>query len=447
MYDPQGGDTGHEWILITNQGNSAVDLLHSKFVEGGSNHGLSVEQGDSNLAPGSSAIIADNAKTFLSDHANFTDIILDSVFSLKNTGEQISFKMPDGNVSDTVLYSSDIGGAGDGNSLQKINGSWRAGVPSIGGSGASSGSVSQSSSTNTSTNISATNSNTTSSQTSVVSSAATSPQTSVVFAGVPIIFEGRISGQEGSAVGAPQVTWSFGDGGTASGVKVSHSYYYPGEYTAIFAAVSGESPATGKMLVRVILPQLLLRTEGDAVRSFFVIQNQSKEELDVSGWKISHEGKSFTFPQNTVLSAQSSVSFAGEVTGLSTPIGSAPELQLPNGSPVEIKFESKNDPVVATSLAPTENKSSPKKVVEQARVVKIEPQTQIAAVEEVDPLPRRTSTDEEKSILPWATGVAFLGAFALLALRFTKTKETEEEGDALTLSADDFEIEEESEPY
>ena len=132
MYNPQGSDTGHEWVEIINQGSASVDLAQSKFIEGGSNHGLISLQGGTELLSGMYAIIADNAQTFLSDHIGFSGIILDSSFSLNNTtGETIAFKTPDGTI-DTVSYTKEMGASEDGDSLQKVAGVLSGAIPTPG---------------------------------------------------------------------------------------------------------------------------------------------------------------------------------------------------------------------------------------------------------------------------------------------------------------------------
>src|SRR3989344_8913134 len=78
MYNPSGPDEGHEWIEIYNNGPSDQDLTGWIFFEAGTNHGLTVEQGDINLPEGEYVIIADNAAQFLLDYPGFSGNVLDS---------------------------------------------------------------------------------------------------------------------------------------------------------------------------------------------------------------------------------------------------------------------------------------------------------------------------------------------------------------------------------
>ncbi|MFZ2303161.1 MAG: lamin tail domain-containing protein [Minisyncoccia bacterium] len=417
--------TGNEWIEVSNSGESA-DLSLWKFYEGGTNHKLKSVQGGSSLSSGSYAIIANDATAFLNEYGGFSGILFDSSFSLLDVGETISIKSSDTNIVDTVSYT---GIKGSKNSTQKIGGVWSEAIPTPGAIN----SVSQNVDTAT----------TQTSNTEVVPTTATSqvtaqagPQTRVVLAGAPIIFEGKIAGLENNNV-VTHTTWSFGDGASAEGESVTHTYYYPGEYTAVLDVVSGSLKATDKMLVRVVLPNLSLRTGGDVLRSFISIQNQGGDEMDISGWQVVAGEKTFTFPKNTILGARRSATFASEVTGLATPSGSTAELLFPNGSRVDTKVETvANQPILPKTV------EKPKVVAStEARTVSQSPQTpqnqEASVLNAVADAPTSPTQKEEGSLWPWYIGSAFLGALALLGLRLTREKNTETpEGP----TADDYEI-------
>lgn len=418
--------TGNEWIEVSNSGES-VDLSLWKFYEGGTNHKLKSVQGGSLLSSGSYAIVANDATAFLTEYSGFSGILFDSSFSLLDVGETISIKSSDTNIVDTVSYT---GIKGSKNSTQKIGGVWSEAIPTPGAIN----SVSQNVDTAT----------TQTSNTSVVPTTATSqvtaqagPQTRVVLAGAPIIFEGKIAGLENNN-GVTQTTWSFGDGASAEGESVTHTYYYPGEYTAVLDVVSGGLTATDKMLVRVVLPNLLLKTGGDATRSFFTIENRGGDELDISGWQVAGGEKTFIFPGNTILGARKSATFASEVTGLVTPLGSTVELLFPNGMRVDTKVETVAPQAVA-------HKAITSKVVEKQKVVASAPAPVVTQA------PKQQSANvidavseplaplrEERGLWPWYVGSAFLGAFALLSIRLTQKVENK-----ATINAEDFEIIEE----
>ncbi len=132
MYDLQtGSDEGREWLEIRNNADAPVDLSTFKFFEANTNHKLTVFQGDVNIGARSYAIIVSDPVKFKTDWPNFGGTIFDSTFSLSNSGEALVLK--DGDlIVDEYIYRSSSGGAGDGKSLQKINGVWSGTAPTPG---------------------------------------------------------------------------------------------------------------------------------------------------------------------------------------------------------------------------------------------------------------------------------------------------------------------------
>lgn len=95
----------HEWIEVANRSTVSVDLTDWKFYEDTTNHSLSLVQGSAVLAPGSYAIIADNASYFLVDYPGFTGTLFDSSWgSLNNSGELIGVKDNTGVLVEQFTY-------------------------------------------------------------------------------------------------------------------------------------------------------------------------------------------------------------------------------------------------------------------------------------------------------------------------------------------------------
>ncbi|MES2315758.1 MAG: lamin tail domain-containing protein [Patescibacteria group bacterium] len=130
-----GSDTGREWIEIFNNSDQEIDMTNIKLFEANTNHKLTLVQGINKIpAEGYAVIVADSAK-FKSDWPSYSGTIFDSTFSLSNTGEPLALKeiiKNSENILDQFTYQSSQGGAGDGNSLQKINGAWVASLPTAG---------------------------------------------------------------------------------------------------------------------------------------------------------------------------------------------------------------------------------------------------------------------------------------------------------------------------
>ncbi len=133
MYDLKtGSDNGREWIEIYNDGDISVDLSSYRFFEADTNHKIKLVQGDTNIGPKGYAVIVSDPIKFKTDWPNNTFTIFDSSFSLNNDGEILMLKDKNLNIVDQYTYKSSSGGAGDGNSLQKINGQWQGATPTPG---------------------------------------------------------------------------------------------------------------------------------------------------------------------------------------------------------------------------------------------------------------------------------------------------------------------------
>lgn len=132
MYDlKSGSDSSREWIEVYNNTSAPVDFSTYRLFEGGVNHKLKLISGSGTILPKGYAVVASDAVKFKVDYPNFSGSLFDSAFSLSNTGETLAIKNND-IVLDQYSYSSSQGGAGDGNSLQKINGSWLGATPTPG---------------------------------------------------------------------------------------------------------------------------------------------------------------------------------------------------------------------------------------------------------------------------------------------------------------------------
>ncbi len=125
MYDLSGTDDDHEWIEIKNISSQSIDLTGWKFNDG-SNHLLNAPpknggQGSLIIPSNGFAILADNASVFLSDHPGFGGTLIDTVMSLNNTADILKILNADSQVIDEISYTKEMGAAGDGYSLERVN--------------------------------------------------------------------------------------------------------------------------------------------------------------------------------------------------------------------------------------------------------------------------------------------------------------------------------------
>ncbi|HYF10371.1 MAG TPA: lamin tail domain-containing protein [Candidatus Paceibacterota bacterium] len=340
MYDLEtGSDSGREWVEIRNDGSASVDVSGYRFREGDSNHTLTLSQGNAVLPPGGVAVIADNPSKFLADHPSFSGTLFDSSFSLSNAGETLTLK--DGALIDIdqFTYSSDMGAAGDGKSLQKTGSAWAAAAPtpgSVAGAGTAPPSEEPPSSEGTAS----------SSESSVSAPPAPSGSSSKwpvapqihahagedrqVTAGTPAEFRGEALGIDKKPLQNARYLWNFGDGAFGEGKNVLHSYRYPGSYLATLDVSSGEFSNSDKLVVTVLPADLALRSGVDSLGGFLEIENRGAEEANLSYWQLLSGGRSYILPKDTFLLGKKSVRFPESVTLLS--YAPSAELRYPNGT-------------------------------------------------------------------------------------------------------------------
>ena len=88
MYDPEGGDSGREWVEIMNDGSVAVDMQHFRFFEADTRHRIKESVGSMQLEPGAVAVIVQDSAYFKNDFQQYHGAIFLSSFSLRQQGEQ-----------------------------------------------------------------------------------------------------------------------------------------------------------------------------------------------------------------------------------------------------------------------------------------------------------------------------------------------------------------------
>lgn len=319
MYSLDGADDGREWIEVQNTGSIDIDFSMWKFRENNSNHGLTLTQGNQNILAGGYAIVADDPSKFLTDWPNFSGTIFDSSFSLSNTGEALVLRDSTLTDKDTISYSSDLGGQGDGNSLHRSGQSFFPGAPTPGGP--PSGNViapstpQPSSSSNSSAGSSSSSSS--SSQTPATSEAEQNDSFQVeagkdrlTTVGSTVVLRGEIKGTQKKQGGT--YTWSLGDGSIKYGQEIVYNYRFPGDYVAVLNFSNSEERATDRVNIKVVEPELRASVSQDGL---IIIENLSSSEINLQDWKILVNNKSFVFPRDTILKGGAKLILAKDVIG------------------------------------------------------------------------------------------------------------------------------------
>ncbi len=145
--------------------------------------------------------------------------------------------------------------------------------------------------------------------------------------GTPITFEARTRGTIPSAM---EYRWSFGDGSSALGKKVTKIYGFPGEYAVVLNAVAGDTSAVARTSVKVAPLSLSLFT--DTKDSRIDLSNASPYEVNLGNWTIELPAQSFVFPQDTIVLGRSMVALPRSITRLSLTASTTPVLRSPDAS-------------------------------------------------------------------------------------------------------------------
>jgi hypothetical protein len=324
------------WIEIYNNTSSSIDLTQYKIFDAGAQvngHTIKFISGNS-ILPAYSYAVVSTSNAVSKYFSSVAYPVFQSALSPNTSGDTILLKSGS-NTADTVLFSNTQGANGDGNTLQKQpDNTWLAAAPTPGAVNSNiplaiSDGSQNSDATTTASTTDQTNSNSQNSNQTDGWFANASPA-SLPSSQAPVNFEisaGRdrlssvsndllflVTPVEMQGISASQIyyTWSFGDGTTASGNSVHHSYKFPGEYSVVVNASALGQLAVDRLTVKVIDPQISLEKVSGGTE----VSNNSEEEINLECWILFSGDKYFTFPQDTLISANQKIIFADDVTGM-----------------------------------------------------------------------------------------------------------------------------------
>lgn len=336
MYDLEGADSGREWIEVFNAGSSGVNLTEWKLFEADTNHKITEVQGGTSLGSGAYAVVADNAATFLSDNPGYSGLLFDSAFSLNNSGEPLGIRNKDGEDSDALSYGSDMGAAGDGNSLHRSSTSGTAlaaAAPSPG-----TGSLSTDSSLDAPVQSEDDTSDEDSDTSFVVGKNQTVPfsvepqvhayagEDREVIVGADIELTGRAFAKDGTPLTDARFLWNFGDGVVAEGEAVMHRWNYPGKYILVLDIGKNKYAASDEVIITAVPAQLSVATKDGGI----AVTNSAGKTIDLSYWQLYSNKATFLIPENTKVLPKATVIFGRDALGTMTVVQPV-ELRYPNG--------------------------------------------------------------------------------------------------------------------
>jgi hypothetical protein len=117
MYDLPGTDKGLEWVEVYNAANISVNLTGWRLYEQESKHRLKLVQGNMTIQANGYAVIVDKPTIWLEAHPEYKGTVIDSAFSLKNTGEYIAIMNDTHDIVCNVSYTPELGANGNGFTL------------------------------------------------------------------------------------------------------------------------------------------------------------------------------------------------------------------------------------------------------------------------------------------------------------------------------------------
>ena len=97
--------------------------------------------------------------------------------------------------------------------------------------------------------------------------------------------------------------WTFGDGSSAQGSVVNHTYQFPGEYNVVLNSNFDNEEAVDITKVKVILPEVKISFND----SYIEFTNKNSTDLNIGGWKIKGNDKEYIIPRDTIVSANGSL--------------------------------------------------------------------------------------------------------------------------------------------
>ena len=314
MYAPESADTDREWVEVCNAGNEAVSIEDWILYENDVNHRLELVRGSWDLGTHECAIIADDAETFRDEYTTFSGVLIDSAFSLRNTGETIALKNAAGEEVDSITYSNADGAENDGDTLHRDGGVLTAGEPTPGTAGNLQVNAPQEQEVHQG-ETSGGGSVTTITQYNYELLSVEPPQdvhvrvperlTSV--AGGTVLFYAESYDARGRTLEGGNIAWAFGDGRTQFGREVQHRYMHPGTYLTTVTLRYGT--LRDEKLITVEVYPLAVALLVDEQGEWAAIENYAQHILDVSAWRIRAGGYTFIIPQGTRILAGTSVRF------------------------------------------------------------------------------------------------------------------------------------------
>jgi hypothetical protein len=121
-----------------------------------------------------------------------------------------------------------------------------------------------------------------------------------------IEFDARTSDVGGYASNA-KYTWTFGDGRSDMGKRVTHTYLFPGEYNVVLNVESVGKRAVSRTVVKVVDPDVEVIGIDRSSNGFVELRNKSLYEVNIGNWVIDAGGTKMYIAEDTIITEDSSI--------------------------------------------------------------------------------------------------------------------------------------------
>lgn len=180
------------------------------------------------------------------------------------------------------------------------------------------------------------------------------PESMVATAGAFLTFPFESYDATGKVVEDGNVQWAFGDGSTATGRDVGHTFLYEGGYTVRVLFTRGSLRDTKDIAVTVV--PLEAEFSVDESGKWVALQNNSSESLNVSNWRITTDYQYFVIPEGTIIQSGMEVRFPTLITKLSLLKATKRAfLKYPNGTVAYESTEAQQEESISTDGVTSED--------------------------------------------------------------------------------------------
>lgn len=337
MYNPDGTDAGREWVELYNDGASDVTIVGgsgngSWRVVDSSNHtivdpGGGVGRGSLVVPPGGYLVLATDPGVFMGEYSGSYSVAK-AALSLNNNGTTVSLLDGTGATVDSLVYTSGQGGNDNGASLQRAGAELIQALPTPGAANAAVAYVPVAEDEDKEESTSSKTSNPGYVAAPVPQVFADAGGDRTVIVGADSKFVATAYDRSRDVINYAKFHWNFGDGSTAEGPWVMHSFSYPGRYAVELTVTNSKIKTTSR--ITVVAEPASVSVEPLALGGVSV-KNNAGRDLDVSFWIIKEGDKTFVLPEHSVVLKGASLNITAKTLGFEA---YDPKLLYPDGTEV-----------------------------------------------------------------------------------------------------------------